>query len=154
MTAELDGYFADSALTVPVPPVAPEVQRLCDFTKAALARGIAAARAGHPISDIGRATEAEARRGGFRIIRELTGHGVGRHVHEEPTVPAFYHPSASRVLKDGLVITIEPFLTPRSTRIVTGDDGWTLKSANGTLSAQFEHTIVVNGNQPLIVTVI
>lgn len=152
VTAELDGYFADAALTVPVPPVVPDAQRLCDFTQAALAQGIAAARAGHPISDIGRAAEAAARQGGFRIIRELTGHGVGRHIHEEPTVPAFYHPAATQVLKDGLVITVEPFLTPRATRIVTGDDGWTLKSASGTLSAQFEHTIVVRGDRPLIVT--
>lgn len=154
VSAELDGYFADAAVTVPVPPVAPRLQALCDCTERALAQGIAAARAGSPINAIGRAVEKEARRGGFRIIRELTGHGVGRSIHEQPTVPGFYYPAARRPLTEGLVITIEPFLTLKPTRIVTADDGWTLKAADGAVSVQFEHTIVISGGKPIVATAV
>ena len=154
VSAELDGYFADAAVTVPVAPVEPRLQALCDATQRALARGIAAARAGSPINAIGRAVENEARRGGYRIIRELTGHGVGRSIHEKPTVPGYYTPAARQPLTDGLVITIEPFLTLRPTHIVTAPDGWTLKASNGAISVQYEHTLVISGGKPIVATAV
>jgi methionyl aminopeptidase len=144
VSAELDGYFADAAVTIPVPPVLPRWQALCDCTQRALAKGIAAARTGQPINAIGRAVEREARR----------GHGVGRNIHEEPNVPGFYYPPARQPLTEGLVITIEPFLTLKPTRIMTASDGWTLKAADGAVSVQFEHTIVISDGKPIVATAV
>lgn len=154
VSAELNGYFADAAVTVAVEPVSAEHYRLCDTAQAALADGIAAARAGQPVNVIGRAMETTARRGGFPVIRELTGHGVGRHIHEPPTVPGFYARQACQPLADGLVITVEPFLCAGSNRIRTDGDGWTLRSVDGSANVQYEHTIVVTPDQPIVITAV
>lgn len=154
LSAELDGFFADSAVTVLAPPVDPLKRRLCGCARSALRRGIDAAVAGAPISAIGAACEAEARRCGFNIIRDLPGHGVGRGLHEAPTVPGFYAPGASQPLAEGLVITVEPFLTTGATRVVEQPNGWTLKTRDGSLSAQYEHTIVITRGAPLIITAV
>jgi methionyl aminopeptidase len=143
VSAELGGYVADACVTVTVGPVAAHSRALCAAARAALARGIAAARPGAPLSAIGRAVEGEARRRGFRVLRELTGHGVGRSLHEPPTVFHYDEPSATEPLTQGLVLTIEPALSAGAGRLVHGGDGWTLRTRDGTASAQYEHTVVV-----------
>ncbi|MEJ2709745.1 MAG: type I methionyl aminopeptidase [Anaerolineales bacterium] len=153
VSAELDGYFADAAVTVAVPPVSPLQARLINCTHNALQKGMRAARSNRPLNVIGRAVEREARRCGFFIIPELGGHGVGRSIHEKPRmVPNFYDPADHRRLREGMVITIEPFLTPGSGWIFTAEDGWTLKTKDGSLSVQFEHTVVITRGRPIVVT--
>lgn len=154
VSAELDGYFADTATTVPVPPISPLNGELCRCAQKALGQGIAAARAGRPINAIGRAAERVARRCGFTMIRDLPGHGVGRHIHEDPTVPGFYDPHARQRLTEGLVITVEPFLSTGAQRVTAEPDGWTLKTPDGSLNVQYEHTIVVGRGRPLLVTAV
>lgn len=155
VSAELDGFFADSGATFPVPPVSEQNQRLCDATMAALERALDAVTAGKPINVIGKAVEIEARRSGFNIIRELGGHGVGRKLHEEPrNVPNYFTKRASQPLTDGLVLTIEPFLTPGVGRIVTAPDGWTLRTPHGEPSCQYEHTVIITKGKPLLVTAV
>jgi methionyl aminopeptidase len=152
LSAELDGYYADTAASVPVPPVSPERRRLCEFARKAQRAGMAAARAGRPVFAIGKAAELEARQGGFTVIRNLPGHGVGRGLHEKPSIPGHFWPLANQPLTEGLVITVEPFLTTGADHVVDGDDGWTLKTPDGSLCAQFEHTLVVTRGRPIVVT--
>jgi methionyl aminopeptidase len=155
VTAELDGYVADAAYTVAVPPVSPARRRLCDCAKAALKKSLAAARAGQPINAIGRAAEKAITSHGFAVLKELCGHGVGRTIHEEPrVVPHYYVPQFTQRLTEGLVLAIEPHVSAKATRIVDSQDGWTLKTANHTLVANYEHTIVVTQGQPIVVTAI
>jgi methionyl aminopeptidase len=154
VSAELDGYFGDTGASFGAPPVSLEHQKLLDFTRRALERAVHAARGGRLLNDIGRAVEAEARRGGFNVIRSLTGHGVGRSIHEEPrSVLNFSSPMEKRILKPGMVLTIEPFLTPGHGQIQTGSDGWTLKTADGAPVAQFEHTLVITPGRPIVITI-
>ncbi len=153
VSAELDGYFADTGASVPVPPVAQEVHRLCLSTKRALKRAIATARAGRRFNTLGRAVEAEARRGGFKIIRNLAGHGLGKSLHEYPDgLVSFYNPTDRRKFSAGLVVAIEPFLSTGATEVRKADDGWTEKTPDGSLTAQYEHTVVVTRKQPIVVT--
>jgi methionyl aminopeptidase len=152
VSAELEGYFADAAITVLVPPVAPTYQRLYDCTKAAFAAAATAARAQTPINRLGHAVETTTRQCGYRIIRGLPGHGVGRALHEWPTVPNVYHRTAREQLCEGLVITIEPHVAMGSGRIVTAPDGWTLKTRDGSVTAAYEHTVVVTKDRPILVT--
>jgi methionyl aminopeptidase len=155
VSAELDGYWADSGLSVPMEPISPENQLLCDCTRAALAHALDVVTAGKPINVIGKAVEAEARKGGFNIIRELGGHGIGRKLHEEPrNVPNYFTKRADTTLTEGLVMTIEPFLTPGIGRVITASDGWTLKTPNGKPAAQYEHTIVITKGKPVLVTAV
>lgn len=155
VSAELDGYFADTAETIPVPPTSALQRRLLACTRKALQRAILSARAGQPINVIGKKVQAEARRCGFEVLSELNGHGVGRSIHEEPhNVSNYFNPFDKRRLTDGLVITIEPFFTTGARRVVTGPDGWTLKTADGSLSVQFEHTLVIRRGRPIVVTAI
>lgn len=153
VSAELEGYFSDTGASVPVPPVAPEVHRLCLSAQRALKRAIATARAGRRFNTLGRAVEAEARRGGFKIIRNLAGHGLGRSLHEYPDgLVSFYNPADRRKFSAGLVVAIEPFLSTGATEAKKADDGWTEKTPDGSLTAQYEHTIVVTRKQPIILT--
>ena len=153
ISAELDGYFADTAATVPVPPVQPLQQRLCECTQQALMEAINSARAGQPMSVIGRAIEQRANRCGFRIIRNLGGHGVGRSIHEEPRfIYNYENPADQRIMVEGQVITIEPFFSTGADMVVTAKDGWTLRTPDGSLSAQYEHTLVVTGQAPIVIT--
>jgi methionyl aminopeptidase len=153
VSAEKDGYFADAAMTVPVPPVTAEKLRLVECAKEALEAGIAAARAGQPINAIGKATENVAKKYKFNVIRELPGHGLGKALHEKPSVPHFYLPRANFKLPEGLVITIEPHISTGAWKIYTDEhDGWTLRTTDQSPVAQFEHTIVIAKNAPLIVT--
>lgn len=153
VSAELNGYFADTGGTFLVPPFSAEQQRLCDATKSALASAIDAVRAGQPLSVIGKACETEARKSGYKVIRELNGHGVGRGLHEPPRhVPHYFTNRAKERLVEGTVFTIEPFFNTGNARIVTGEDGWTLKTTDGSMTAQFEHTIIVTKDKPIIIT--
>src|SRR5579864_1667257 len=155
VSAELDGYFADTGASVPIPPVSSLKQQLCVGTQAALSRAIDAAKAGRPLNVIGQAVEREARRRGFTILRDMCGHGVGRRLHESPrAVPMYDERRLKTRLTEGLVITIEPFLSNGAHRTVTGKDGWTIRTPNGQLSAQYEHTIVIMKDRPLLVTAV
>jgi len=153
ISAELNGYFADTAATYIVPPAAPKAQQLVHAAKTALQDAIAVARAGAPLSAIGRAIEKRAKRHGFTTITDLGGHGVGRGLHELPhNVPTYDTRLPFPRLTEGLVITIEPFLTTGARRVREDPNGWTLHTADGGLSAQFEHTIMITKGRPVMIT--
>ncbi len=152
VSAELDGYWADSGASFPVGEVKPRLRNLLFTTCAALNDAMGEVRAGAPIRNIGRAVERRAKRAGFRVIRDLCGHGVGRNIHEPPNVPNTFDRRNGDVLHEGLVITIEPFLTTGATSVLEADDGWTLRTRDGSIGAQFEHTLIVTRSQPIVVT--
>ena len=155
VSAELDGYWADTGASAPVGPpeaVDPLARRLVAATREANAAALNAARAGRPLRHIGRAVQRCAHRRGFTVIANLCGHGVGGFLHEEPSVPSIEDPSDPTVLWEGLVLAVEPFLSTGAHVAVDGDDGWTLRTPDGSLSAQFEHTIVVTSGRPLVLT--
>jgi methionyl aminopeptidase len=154
VSAELEGYWADTGASVVVPPSNARYERLCDHTRRALDAGIGAVRAGQPINAVGRAVEAVADEGGYTIIRSLTGHGVGRHIHEKPSIFNFYLKRYDEVFTDGLVVTLEPFLSLGGGHIYTADDGWTLKTSDGSIAAQYEHTVVVTTGEPILATAV
>src|SRR3954471_14054501 len=152
VTAELDGFYADAAISVPVGTVAPRVARLAAAAQAALRRGLHAAQAGAPINAIGAAVQQEAERHGCAVLGELTGHGIGCSIHEEPSVPNLYVPALDGPLAEGTVITIEPILGLGSHEIRSGGDGWTILTADGAPSAHAQHTLVVSAGEPLVLT--
>src|SRR5688572_10995333 len=150
VTAALDGYIADAARTVLLPPVDPVARRLRHAAREALQRALGAARSGEYVSVIGRAVDAHARRQGFSVLRELCGHGVGRHIHEPPDVPNYENRRSSDRLTEGLVIAIEPMLTAQASKVVEGRDGWTLSTANRTIAVHEEHTVVITRGAPIV----
>ena len=152
VTVELDGYVADAARSVVVAPASPEAQRLVACAEAALAAGLGVARAGVKVNEIGRAVQDEVRRQGFTVIRGLTGHGVGRAIHEAPSVPNEYDPRQRDVLTEGLVLTIEPMISVGSAFVTQDRDGWTLRTSDGSLAAHVEHTLVITQGAPVVLT--
>ncbi|HEY4216132.1 MAG TPA: type I methionyl aminopeptidase [Gemmatimonadaceae bacterium] len=152
VTAELDGYFADAAITVVIPPSTPEARHLADCAEAAFNRAIRVAHEGVRISELGRAVEAEVRRWGHAVIHDMCGHGVGRALHEQPSVPNFFSPFTPGRLQEGLVIALEPIIAESATDVYEDEDGWTLRTMNGCLAAHFEHTIVIRDGKPEILT--
>lgn len=153
VSAELDGYFADTGGTRVVPPSTPTKDRLCHATKLALQEAVAQARAGNPLNRIGKAVQRVAKAHQLKIIKNLAGHGVGRSLHEEPDgILGYFEPSDTRELKEGMVIAIEPFLSTKTTYVAEADDGWTLVGARSNLSAQYEHTVIVTRGDPIILT--
>ncbi|MEO8606284.1 MAG: type I methionyl aminopeptidase [Chloroflexota bacterium] len=152
VSAELDGYFADTGATVPMTPVSGIKQKLADCAQTALEKGIGAAIAGKPIFDIGRVMEAQAHSCGFTTIRDLPGHGIGKKLHDKPSIPGFYTKRARDIMTEGMVFTIEPFVSTKSNRIITMSDGWTLKTPDGSLVAQYEHTVIITKGRPILVT--
>lgn len=153
VSAELGGYYADTGGTRVVPPTTPQKTRLCHAARTALAEAMKHARAGQPINGIGAAIERTARAYGFKVIENLGSHGVGRALHEEPEhIAGYFDPADERMLKEGMVITIEPFLSTRSRVVTEGADGWTLAGAGGNLSAQYEHTMIITRQAPIVVT--
>jgi methionyl aminopeptidase len=152
VSAELDGYWADTGASFPVGTVAARSSALLEATRLALEDGMRQARAGEPLRNIGRAVERRAKQCGFRVVRNLCGHGVGRHIHEEPQVPNTFHPRDRTLLHEGLVITIEPFLTTGASTAIESDDGWTLRTPDGSVGAQFEHTMIITQGRPIVVT--
>jgi methionyl aminopeptidase len=151
VSAELDGYFSDTGVSVPVGVVATTARRLLDATHLAQRDAMKSAQAGNRLRDIGKVVEAHARRNGFRSIRNLYGHGIGRGLHEEPSVPSF-DDHQRLVMHEGMVLAVEPFLSVSTNYVVDGDDGWTLRTSDGSLVAQFEHTMVVTNGAPLVLT--
>jgi methionyl aminopeptidase len=152
VTVEKGGYIADAARSVVVKPARAIAHDLADCARAAFHSALAVARAGVRVNEIGRAVEREVRRRGFSVIKGLSGHGVGRTIHEEPTVPNYYDPFQTDVLTEGLVLTIEPMISAGSTQVVEDDDGWTLRTRDGSLSAHYEHTLVITRGEPIVLT--
>ncbi|MBO0778433.1 MAG: type I methionyl aminopeptidase [Ktedonobacteraceae bacterium] len=153
LAASYNGWHADSAITVPVGTVAPAVQRLLQVTEEALYRGIAAARAGKRLNDIGRAVYRHVTAAGFSVVRHYSGHGVGRSMHEDPQVLNYVEPGyPGPRLKSGMVIAIEPMviLGDEETRVL--EDGWTVVSADGTYTAHFEHTVAILEGEAEVLT--
>ena len=154
LTAEKEGYHTDSAVSVEVPSAKPNLQarELARCAERAFRQALGAARVGNRTKDIGRAVEREVRRRGFQVVRELGGHGIERTIHEPPSVPNYAEFSARHKLTEGLVITIEPIIAAGSGSISLDRDGWTYRTADGSLSAHFEHTIVVTRGEPVLLT--
>jgi methionyl aminopeptidase len=153
VSAELQGYFADTGGTSVVPPTNPQKARLCHATRTALGQAMKRARAGQPLNGIGAAIQRTAKTHGFKIIENLGSHGVGRSLHEAPEhIPGYFDPSDRRLLKEGMVITIEPFLSTKSRTVTESPDGWTLVGMQGNLSAQYEHTMIITRREPIVVT--
>lgn len=150
VTAELDGFFADACRTVACGTVSDRDARLAACADAALAAGLDAARAGARIRDIGAAVERRVRADGFSVCAALTGHGIGRAMHEPPTVPSVPTRTGER-LTPGLVLTIEPIIAAGRGDVVLGDDGWTISTADGSTAAHAEHTLVVQHDGPPLV---
>ena len=154
LTAEKAGYQTDSAVTIEVPSTKPNANSrdLVRCAERAFRQALGAARAGNRTKDIGRAVEREVRRRGFHVIKELGGHGIGRTIHEPPAVPNYADFSAQHKLTEGLVITIEPIIAAGTGDVSLDDDGWTYRTADGSLSAHYEHTIVITSGEPVLLT--
>lgn len=152
VTAELDGYYADACVSVPVGEADRSRLDLAAAAQEALRRALLTARAGVPISQIGRTVDSVIASRGYSVCRELAGHGIGRAIHEWPTVPSWEAPGFSEPLTAGLVITIEPIISAGSGALVEDDDGWTIRTADRTCSAHFEHTIVITDDEPIVLT--
>lgn len=152
VTAEMGGYVADAAATVALPSGPPVHEELRDCAELAFGRAASVARAGRPLNKIGRAVETAVRRRGFSVLTDLNGHGVGREIHEPPTVPNFFDRRLKNPLTEGLVITIEPIVAAGSGRTVESRDGWTIRTADGSPAAHHEHTLVVTKGSPIVLT--
>ncbi len=146
------GLVTDAAITLPVGAIDETSQRLLDVTRASLEAGIAAARAGNQVGDIGAAVQAVVEAAGFSVVRELVGHGVGTEMHEEPQIPNYGKPHRGTKLNPGLTIAIEPMVNVGGHAIKTLADRWTIVAADGSRSAHFEHTVAITENGPRVLT--
>lgn len=153
VSAELDGYYADTGSSMIVSKRERNLEKLLEATKSTLTKALHAAKAGNPLNGIGRTVQNEARKRGYNVIYDLTGHGIGHKLHESPQeILNFHNPNDRRILNEGLVLAIEPFLTTGIGRTVTEKDGWALRTMDRAIAAQFEHTIIVTRNEPIILT--
>jgi methionyl aminopeptidase len=152
ITLEKNGYIADSSKTYLVGEVSPLAKRLVQVTYEAMWKGIKAIRPGARLGDVGHAIEQHAKRHGYSVVRDYCGHGIGREMHEPPQVLHWGKPKTGLVLKEGMVFTIEPMLNQGMDEVETEDDGWTVITSDGKLSAQFEHTVVVTGKGVRVLT--
>jgi methionyl aminopeptidase len=148
----LDGAIADSAYTFPVGPIDAESQRLLDVAQDALDAGIAQAVVGKRVGDVSHAIQKVVEGAGFSVIRSLVGHGVGRYYHEDPHVPNFGEPGRGPRLSEGMTIAVEPMISAGGPEVVVMEDGWTIRTADGAMSAHFEHTVAITGDGPRILT--
>ena len=148
-----DGWYGDAARTLCIGDVSAEAKRLLDVTKEALKRGIAQAKAGNRLGDISAAVQTYAEEHGYSVVRELVGHGIGQRMHEEPQVPNFGRAHTGPELKAGMVLAIEPMLNVGGCEVSFDSDKWTVRTADGSLSAHFEHTVAITDNGPEILTV-
>jgi len=153
VTAELDGFIADAAVTVVIPPVTPRAHNLTQCTRSAFKRAIKTAVARTKVAELGRAVETEVERWGYSVVRDMCGHGVGRALHEKPTVPNFFSPFTAGRLEDGMVIALEPIISESPSALIEDDDGWTIRTASGCLAAHYEHTIVIREGRAEVLTV-
>jgi methionyl aminopeptidase len=148
--AIVEGYYGDAAITVPVGDVTAEAQRLMDVTAESLRRGIAAARIGNRVSDIGHAVQTFVEENKLAVVRDFVGHGIGQSLHENPQVPNHGAPGRLERLKEGMVLAIEPMVTTGSWRVRVEADNWTAVTADGSLSAHFERSIAITAEGPTV----
>ncbi len=150
---QLDGYYGDSAITVPVPPVTEETQKLLDVTKEALELAIQQMRAGNRLMDVCGAVERHVKENGYSVVREYVGHGIGTKLHEEPQVPNYVdRKSENPRLKEGMVLAVEPMVNAGKPDCVVARDRWTALTRDGSYSAHFEHCVAVTSNGPWVLT--
>jgi methionyl aminopeptidase len=150
--AKIDGYNGDNAATFAVGEISDDAKRLCQTTEESLYKGIEQAVAGGRLGDIGYAVQSYCEDRGFSVVREYTGHGVGTHLHEDPSVPNYGTPGRGVRLLPGMTIAIEPMITLGKSAINVMPDGWTVKTRDGSLAAHYEHTVVVTSSGPVILT--
>jgi methionyl aminopeptidase len=148
---EVDGYFADSAVTVPVGQISPEAQKLLQVTREALDRAIDKMRAGNRLGDVGSAVQTWVEQHGYSVVREFVGHGIGTKMHDEPNLPNYGEAGRGTRLQEGMVIAVEPMVNAGSPEVRMRDE-WTAETADGSPSAHFEHTVAVTANGPWILT--
>jgi methionyl aminopeptidase len=149
---KLDGYFGDHAVTVPVGKVSEDAQRLLRFCEEALWKGIERAKAGNRLFDVSNSIQVHAEAAGFSVVKVYVGHGIGTSLHEEPQVPNFGEPGTGPELKPGMVMALEPMLNVGVADVKVLDDAWTVVTADGKLSAHFEHSLVISENGPEILS--
>jgi methionyl aminopeptidase len=152
--AIVDGFQGDAAVTIGVGEISPEARQLLETTQAALKAGIAAAYSGARLGDISAAIQNCAESRGYSVVREYTGHGIGREMHEEPQIPNFGQPGTGPVLRKGMTLALEPMVNIGDWRTRLGSNHWTVFTADGSLSAHFEHTIVITDAEPEVVTIL
>lgn len=153
VSAEVDGFFADTGASFTVPPTSPKIERLCRDGRRALWTGIRAVKAGGRLNEIGNSIEAFATKNGYSLIRNLASHGVGRGLHEEPTeIATWRDPADQRLIPEGLVFTIEPFLSLGGDWVEETGDGWTLRPVSREPTVQYEHTLVATRRGPVVLT--
>ncbi len=148
----LDGYIADSAVSLPVGTVAAEARRLMDVTRESLEAGLAECRTGRRLGDVSHAVQEVVEAAGFSVVRSLVGHGVGRTMHEDPQIPNYGDPGRGPRLEDGMVFAIEPMVNAGGHEVYVADDGWSIYTSDGSLSAHFEHTVAVTKQGPQVLT--
>jgi methionyl aminopeptidase len=147
-----DGYYGDAAVTVPVGEITPAAKRLLRVTEEALYRGIAEVKAGNRIGDISAAIQGHVEASGYSVVRDLVGHGIGKSLHEDPQVPNYGSSGRGVELKPGMVFAIEPMVNEGTYRVEILRDGWTVVTADGKLSAHFEHSVAITENGPVILS--
>jgi methionyl aminopeptidase len=152
MGVKLNGFYGDSAITVPVGKVAPDVLRLLRVTQESLEKGITQVRVGGRVSDIGHAIQKHVEAGGFSVVREFVGHGIGAALHEDPQIANYGQPGHGPRLAEGMVLAIEPMVNMGKAAVRVLSDGWTAVTRDGSLSAHFEHTVAVTKSGPLVLT--
>ena len=153
VSAELNGYFGDAGVSFQLPPYDEKLLHLCRSTEETMMSVIHHLRAGMKVNEIGRVMEREARKHGYKIVRNLCSHGIGKSLHEKPfEILPFYNPRVNTILKEGQVITVEPFLSTGVEYVEQQSDGWTLSVSDNSRVAQFEHTIIVTKGEPIILT--
>jgi methionyl aminopeptidase len=152
MGVKLDGYYGDSAVTVPVGVVGEDVRALLRVTQEALVKGIAQVKVGGRVSDIGHAIQAHVEANGFSVVREFVGHGIGASLHEEPQIANYGEPGRGPRLAEGMTLAIEPMVNMGRPAVKVLSDGWTAVTKDGSLSAHFEHTVAVTKSGPVVLT--
>jgi len=148
----LDGYVADSAITLPIGTVEPEAQRLLDVTAESLEAALAECHEGRRLGDVSHAVQAVVEAAGFSVVRSLVGHGVGKEMHEDPQIPNYGDPDRGPRLEEGMVFAIEPMVNAGGHEVYVADDGWSISTVDGSLSAHFEHTVAVGRKKPKVLT--
>ncbi len=152
VTAELDGFYADACVSIPVGEAPRSIVKLAAASRTALTRALAAARAGVPINHVGRVIQSSVQSDGYSVCADLMGHSIGRRIHEPPNIPNYDAPGFDQPLTEGLVITIEPIIAAGAGAVRDGGDGWTITTCDGSYSAHSEHTIVITAGAPLVLT--
>ena len=147
-----EGWYLDTAVTIGVGKISPEAQKLIDVTKRSLKDGIAKIKPGRTLGEISHAIQQYAETHGYGVVRDLVGHGIGKQLHEDPAVPNYGKKGDGPILKEGMVLAIEPMLTEGDWNVIEDDDGFTFRTADGKLSAHFEHSVAITKDGPLVLT--